>query len=160
MTEVRDTDKGWGRLVRMAQNAERVVRVGVQGSDGAAAHDEDGAEGLTNLALAIIHEFGVPEVGLDERSFMRATLDANADKYTALARKLGKSVLDGTRTLDQALALFGERVRADIAQWINDGKVEPDISDETKRRKGSDKPLLDTAQLRNAINSVVGDRRQ
>jgi hypothetical protein len=163
MSEVRDTDKGWTRLVEMSQRSDLVVRVGIQGTKGQAPHvDEDGDEdgGLTNVELGTIHEYGVPSAGIPERSFIRATIDAYATKYVQMVRGLGQSVIDGKRTVEQALGLLGARVRADAVSWIDDGRVTPDISDETKRRKGSSKPLLDTGQLKGSITYVVGRRRQ
>lgn len=150
--------------MQMAQRSDLVARVGIQGTEGDAPHtDEHGDEedgGLTNLELGTIHEYGVPSAGIPERSFLRATLDAYATKYVQMVRDLGRSVIDGKRTIEQALGLLGARVRADVVGWIDDGRVTPDISDETKRRKGSTKPLVDLGQLKGAITYVVGRRRR
>jgi len=169
MSEVRDTDKGWGRLVEMSQRSDMVVRVGIQGKEAKAPHvdedgvaDDEGEDGaLTNVEIGTIHEYGAPSVGIDERSFIRATLDELSAKYVQQARDFGRSVIDGKRTREQALGLFGARVCADIVARIDDGRVKPDISEATKarRRKKSSKPLLDTGQLKQAITYVVGRRR-
>lgn len=155
MAEVRDIDKGWGQLRRMAAGPPDRVRIGIQGDEADAEHE--GGE-LTNLELGNIHEYGAPLAKIPERSFIRATIDEKAAAYIKLAGRLGKSVLQGTRTRAQALGLLGERVRADIVHRINSG-IEPPLRPATIARKGSSKPLVDTGQLKGSITYVLGSQR-
>ena len=107
--------------------------------------------------LATIHEFGAPAANIPQRSFVRATGDANAAKYarlqTNIVRRLGKR----PRAVDVKRELFvlGEIVRADMIGLIR-ARIPPTLKPATIARKfGEDVPLIDTGQLINSIRSVV-----
>ena len=96
-------------------------------------------------------------IKIPERSFLRSTFDAERKKYeTALEMFTGR-VIDGTMSPKQAVGLIGERHVADVVNRINAG-IPPPLKKATSDRKGSTKPLIDTAQMKQAIKVKVTKR--
>lgn len=144
-----DRDLGWNAIrQRLAVHRPSPhVAVGILGE---AAADEHGD--ATNVDIATVHEFGSDTV--PERSFIRATVDAQSGTYRKLARTLASRTLAGLSDKVQALALFGQQVEADIKNKIRAG-INPPLAPQTIEQKGSSTPLIDTGQLVNAITSEV-----
>ena len=165
--------------------AEREVLVGFP--EDTSARDPDQAEGdkdITNAALGYIQDNGAPEQNIPARPFM---LPGMADATEAATRHLSwtaRQVLKrgGVSAIDQGFDRVGLSVQAALRKKINEG-VPPPLSEWTLRdrarrgRKGAKqelanraaglpastalaKPLIDTGQLRNAINYVVRRRKQ
>jgi phage gpG-like protein len=155
-------DHGWEAIkerMRSLHGGAAVVKVGVQGAQGAANHQ---GTHLTVAQLATIHEFGKVihqprmnrTITIPERSFLRATIDQYRD---ALARRqvlLTQGFLLGKFGLDGAMELLGQYTVGLIKQRIANG-IAPPNSRWTIAAKGSSKPLIDTGQLRNSITYVV-----
>jgi hypothetical protein len=139
---------------------------------------------ITNAAIAYIHDQGAPEVNIPQREFMRPGV-LNAQKQ--IERKLftvAKQALKGggREAVERGMHAVGLIAQAAIRSKINEG-IPPPLSDRTLRdraRRGRTgamwelawreagapastelaKPLIDTAQLRNAVNYVVRDRKK
>lgn len=160
--DVKVIDHGWEdikRRVRALGQTGAVCKVGVQGQQGAANHQDTR---LTVAQIATIHEFGKvihqPKMGrtivIPERSFLRATLDIHRE---AIARRdvlLAQGYVLGKFALKPAMELLGQYVVGLIKQRIANG-IAPGNRPSTIARKGSSKPLIDTGQLRNSITYVV-----
>jgi phage gpG-like protein len=150
-SHVIDRDRGWNDLLRQARKSRRAhVAVGIL------ARNDGRDDGSSNVEIGTIHEYGAPEAGIPERSFIRATIDANETVYRRLIRHLGDKLAAGSLTATEALGLFGARVVADIKRRIQAG-IAPALKPATIRRKKSSKPLIDTAQLVNSITYEVQD---
>lgn len=157
---VRDTDRGWANMRRVAQELRRapVVAVGVQGAEAAEIRDEQGV--ITGAVLAGVHEFGRQDGSIPERSFIRSTVDSNKKQYETLLGRMLRLTLEGKLTAQRALGLMGQRVQSDIQRSIEDG-LKPDLAESTKRKRrqgdgtGVFKPLLDTGQLKQSITYEV-----
>lgn len=159
---VKVIDRGWEAYQRRMEHLRggaAVVKVGVQGAQAAANHQDSS---LTVATIATVHEFGKtihhPKLNrttvIPERSFLRATIDQYA---TAIARRnvlLMQGYADGKFALESSLELLGQYVVGLIKQRIANG-IAPPNSPYTTARKGSSKPLIDTGQLRNAITYKV-----
>ena len=141
--------------------------------------------GITNAALAYIHDNGAPEQNIPARPFMMPAMDESKVKA---ADKLGQ-VLAAVITKDASPALIemgmhqvGLIVKLAIQNKINEG-IPPPLADSTlqararRGRKGAitemanrkqglppstllAKPLIDTGQMRNAANYVIRSRKQ
>ena len=128
------------------------VRVGVLSSKGGnAMHDDE----FTLIELAALHEFGSEDGHIKERSFIRSAFDGRFPRGTTelkqVTAKLYEAVINGRMTETQALEMLGAWGVGTVQANIKAG-VKPDIKEATKRRKGSDKPLIDTGRLRQSIN--------
>lgn len=127
------------------------LRVGIIGPG--ADQLEDGSD-LTLAELGKIHEFGAPAAGIPERSFLRSTMAARASDLRALWATQLRAVIARQKTPRQALEEVGQQVVAWIQATIRAG-IEPPLWEETMRRKGSSKPLIDHGQLINSITYLV-----
>jgi phage gpG-like protein len=112
-------------------------------------------EGLDNVALAVIHEFGVPQKRIPSRPFLRSTFDAKRDDWRRLLERMAPQVLRGKLSVEQALGLLGQRASADVKRRITTGSNFVPNAPITIARKGSSRPLIDTGRLMNSISYVV-----
>ena len=130
------------------------IKVGLLGADGSKkAKDKDGKPGkLTEATLGAIQEFGTLDERIPARSFLGMPLRErfvgelkSNPKFRAAVQKL-----DVVRANDHmgitALGVIDDAF--DSGGW---GKWAP-LADVTKRRKKSDKILIDTGDLRRSIN--------
>lgn len=147
--KVVDRDRGWNRVKRELKKGRVEVTVGVQGRAADAPHGADGK--LTNADIAAINELGL---GVPERSFLRATLDANRARYIKLLKGVGDAAVAGKATLEQGAALVGEIAVGDVKQAIADG-IPPPNAPSTIQRKGSSTPLIASGQMRGSITKRV-----
>lgn len=146
---VRDQDLGYDALVkRIFITGSPKISVGIHEADGAVEHD-----GLTVVALAAIHEFGL---GVPERSFIRAWFDENQDRAKEALRRLLVSVIEGKRQPDQAVELFAQWAVGELQARIARG-IAPGLAESTIAAKGSSVPLIDTGQLRSSISYEILD---
>lgn len=103
---------------------------------------------VTVLDAAIWNEFGTETI--PERSFVRAAFDKNRAKYEKTTKVLLGRIYESKVSVERALDILGLMIENDIKSMIRNGSFEP-LSIVTITKKGSDKPLIDTAQM---INSV------
>ncbi len=127
------------------------LRIGILGPG--ATELEEGSS-LTLAALGAIHEYGAPEAGIPERSFIRSTMANRAGDLKALWASELRLVIARQKTPRQAMEEVGQQIVAWIKATIRAG-IEPPLWEETVRRKGSSKPLIDHGQLINAITYEV-----
>lgn len=152
--KIRDRDNGYRELMRRLTRADlkrKHVAVGVLGQEAAASRG-----GITNVEVATIHEFGSPDAGIPERSFIRAGVDENRITIAKTQVKVAEAYVRGKIDADQALSLIGERVRGLIQKRIS-SNIPPALKPATIARKGSSVALIDTGQLRQSITYEVRD---
>lgn len=150
--KIRDIDKGWKNIVRAAK-AQAIQNIGVK--VGVMGGDSREGEAVTNAEIAMVHEYGSPSQGIPERSFLRASIDLNREKYRAYLRKAIGALLEAakkgpidTRGIFERLGLMAA---ADVKALMRlEGFFTP-LKPETIARKGSSKPLIDTGQLLNSV---------
>lgn len=127
------------------------ARVGILGDKN---NREDGV--LTNAEIGAVHEFGSISRKIPRRSFIRLPLEVklpdwikkHGDDYFVFAEK------DALDVFYTGLGLDAEGMIAEAFETGGFGTWEPD-SPRTIQRKGSDKILIDTSELRNSISSEV-----
>jgi hypothetical protein len=111
--------------------------------------------GMSNAELAGLHEFGSPGGRIPERPFLRSTFDAKREEWMRLTGKLLGRVLAGEAKVSQALGLLGARVTADCKNTVTQGSGLKANALSTVKRKGSDRPLIDTGRLVSGLTWVV-----
>lgn len=121
-------------------------------------------EPLSNADLGYIHEFGIPEVNIPERPFL-------VPGIRNVKERLGKVMASGARAVisgqddgpEKVLNKVGLIAEAAVKQKIEDGPftpLAPRTLEERKRRgRTGEKPLIDTAQMQNAVTYVIRDRK-
>lgn len=141
-------------------------------------------QGITNAALGYIHDRGAPEVNIPARPFMEPGVLNAEDDIAEGFHKIGQQVLKSRNPVETVVKGFirvGLKVQYAIRAKINEG-IPPPLSEWTlrnraqkgrkgakeelaNRAKGVDpstqlaKPLIDTGQLRNAVNFVIRPRK-
>ena len=114
-------------------------------------------DGRTILQNGATHEYGAPQQGIPERSFLRTPFHTKRKEMnTAIAAQF-ESVINGKRDVDVGLGRVG-LVATNISKgaFTSAGYGEwPDITDATKKRKGSSQILIDTNILSSSITHVL-----
>ena len=155
MTKI-DFDNSGFKIVKGALEDAFKTRVGILGSKASASH----GDGMTNVQIGTIHEFGSITRNIPARSFLRMPLEEhvwewvkkNKDKYNrlletgSLEKWYAALGFEAERIVDEAFSSSG------YGRWQ---KLKP----QTIKRKGSSMPLIDTGQLRASISSqVINDK--
>jgi hypothetical protein len=154
---VTDRDRGWEKLKRELLKAGEISgKAGIIGAK-AAQERKDGHGGtITNAELALVQEFGSQDGRIPERSFVRAGFDKNRAKYEGRVEKGTAAVYDGKMPVDRMVGLIAAEMAADVVALIDEGEgIPPPNAPSTIARKGSSRPLVDSAQMKNAITSAV-----
>jgi hypothetical protein len=150
-----DKDHGWKALGKAVAEMGKgpFVLVGIQGSSGDAQH---GADGLSNVELGTIHEFGL---GVPERSFIRKGIDDNEKTLANFIAKQGQRALLGEITEDMALGLTGEKA-VDVLKDRIIAHIWPPLSKERIAEKGGiETPLIEHSTLINSITWELGSSK-
>lgn len=149
-------DREWRKLLeRVTELGRQYVKVGVladQGGD--ELHDDEGGS-LTIAGIAKLHEYGDPEAGIEERSFIRRTAVDQATGLASMQGKLSGLVTVGKLDVRRALDLLGGWFAGQVKLTITSGKVTPPLAASTISAKGSSKPLIDTSLMLNSISHEV-----
>lgn len=123
-------DKGFGALLtKIEKNNDVRSEIGVID-----------AEDPETAMIARVHELGLGNN--PQRSFMRATVAKNRQRYALLVKRAFAKFMDGDWTMFQAMRAVGEEIRSDIQQAIIKG-VPPALKAATiasKRRRGLPRP--------------------
>ena len=121
--------------------ASGTVRVGI-------IESQTYPDGESVAQVAYWNEYGTATI--PARPFFRNTIAEKQGEWADKAAELLKQSDD----TNHALALIGEGVKGDIVEAIQNF-AEPPNADSTVKRKGFDKPLVDTGDLWRAIQSEV-----
>lgn len=155
-----EKDRGYKALDRRIKGFRGdVVAVGVLES----TSEREGEDGLTNVKLAGVHEYGREDGSIPERSWNRGWVDENVAQVRQWKRALAKKVLKGELTEKQALGQLGALVEAGMKGRIQ-SHIDPPLKESTKKARASrhqhgksgDVPLYDFGLL---INSIVHEVR-
>jgi hypothetical protein len=143
-----------------------------------------GAADVTNAMLGYIHDNGSPEANIPARSFMLPGIEAVRPRLESRLASIINGVVkrgEGTIFVEMHLIEVGVVAQKSIQNTINEG-IPPPLAESTLRarakrgRKGAGiellsrsmglppsmdfaKPLVDTAQMRNAVNFVLRSRK-
>jgi hypothetical protein len=108
-------------------------------------------DGKPVAMIAAIQEFGAPKAGIPPRPFFRNMIDAKSPEWPkAIAGLLKSNGMDSHK----ALQLAGEAIAGQLRQSIVDTN-EPPLKPATIRRKGSEKPLVDTGHMLNSVDYEI-----
>jgi hypothetical protein len=142
-------------------------------------------EGITNAALGYIHDNGEPDANIPARPFMIPGIEAVEDKVADKLVQGAKAVVRPVappNIVERVFHSVGLIVANSIKQKINEGPPPP-LSPYTLRQRAKKgdklaqleldnrsrgeapstelaKPLVDTAQMRNAVTYVIRDRKK
>ena len=147
---------GWDRLTPEGQRffaeieklKEQQVFVGFQA--GQVADDR----GVDMAQIAMFNELGTSTA--PARPFLRDSVDENEDVIRDQCGKELKKLTTGAtaETVLKRVGALGVRL---VQEKIESGSFEPN-AESTSRKKGSDKPLIDTGRMRQSVKYVVKRR--
>lgn len=131
------------------------VKVGILAGKASESHEN----GISNLELGLVHEFGSITKNIPQRSFLRFPIEFKGKAITKLIAKNKDKIKEaivstGLKGIYVNLGLIAEKVIQQAFESGGFGQWE-DISEKTKKAKKSDTILVDTAQLRRSITSKV-----
>ena len=146
---VKVIDKGWDGIVRdLREIGNSYTKVGLP-------HDgkTTGEKTMTELIeVGFAHEFGSDRQHIPERSFMRTSFDQKRETIHGLQRVAIDKVMSGVLSPRQALAELGDEGMEIIKEKIKD--EDPSwlaLKKATVDKKGFDKMLVETGQMRNSM---------
>jgi len=109
------------------------------------------ATAILQLAKPATFENGIT---IPPRPFLRGGIRENLARFSRLSARLLRQVAEGAQTLRGALELVGHDAAGAVKRYITSGALEANAPS-TIKKKGSSQPLVDDAQLRQSITSVV-----
>lgn len=134
------------RFERMLRElADKEVRIGFQHGE---ATEEDGTD---ICDIATWNELGTEHI--PARPFLRKSVDENTAEINAFLQTQKESLLQGMPA-EQILNEIGIFQKDLIQEKITEGSFPPNAAS-TIRKKGSDKPLIDTGRMRQSVNYVI-----
>lgn len=129
--------------------------VGIPQEKGSRKSDE-----ITNVELAFIHSNGSPVRNIPPRPFIEPAIAQPeikrkiAERMKAAAVSAIEGNLSVAKTEMGKAGQYGENA---VKDYIGSSNLTPN-SEATIRRKGSDKPLIDTGSLRRSVTHVIEER--
>ena len=101
--------------------------------------------------IALWNELGTSGAHpIPARPFLRQSVDGNEDKIRAHCAQQARAIARGG-TAEEALKKIGIHMKGIVQKTIKEGSFVPNAPS-TIRKKGSDKPLIDTGRLRQSVN--------
>lgn len=119
--------------------------------EGKTVHTGSTGESTDMTLIAAYNEFGTSST--PARPFLKQTIDGNQDKIKAMCKKAAKDVADG-KSAEQCLEQLGAFGVGLVQETIANGSFAPN-SPQTVKKKGSDKPLIDTGQMRQSVHYII-----
>jgi hypothetical protein len=142
-SEVIEKDLGWEQIKKdLLKLNGAVTEVGLFGHGGSPETDV--------AARGAVHELGSPRRNIPQRPFTRNAFDANQRKFYDFIDSQYGTMLDGRLSPARLIALTGEKMVYYIKRSISFGTFLP-LKPRTILMKGSSKPLIDTAIMRNSV---------
>lgn len=147
MAGVIDRDLGFNRIMRDLQKLDGMeVVAGILKDSGKAEN------GASYVDIATWNEYGTRRI--PSRPFIRISADTNRQTWTKIAQQCVNGVIDGDSPRDAA-QVVGHRMVEDIRKVFGDkSKLAPNAPS-TIKKKGHDKPLIDTGKLKATVNYRV-----
>lgn len=116
---------------------------------------------LTMAQLAYVMEYGVKVAKrpyIPPRPMLRITGRLKSKNWVQQAGKLTKSVLEGKTKGSTMPHKLGALIADDIKGVMNTSSLFAENRPSTVRKKGKNTPLIDTGELRDAVDYVVNPR--
>jgi hypothetical protein len=144
-----DTDHGYASLMTAVKSLKKSQHVDI------GVTDKPHPSGKPSDEIAKYHEYGL---GVPQRSFLRGWVADDAFSIELKLQKAAELAVTGKMTLRQGLADIGrwgvDRIKTRIIAFIP-----PKNAPSTLKHKTGDIPLIDTANMLQAIKYEVNKKR-
>lgn len=122
-------------------------------------------DGTPIAYVAAIQELGYPAGGIPPRPFLRPTMSDKKTEYGQLIFRVAKAAASGNITINDGLTQVGAKAASDVKLAIK-AVTTPVLDDATvkararrhSKGKSTNKPLVDTGQMLQAVNFAVEDK--
>ena len=148
MAIVVDVDLGWNDIINDLTSLD-----GLNISAGVLEGSGNARNGAAYTDVAIWNEFGTRHI--PSRPFVRIASDDNRDAWANLAAICVGQIIGRRMSKSQLATAMGERMKKDIQAVIGDKSRLLPNAPSTTRRKGHDKPLIDTGTMKTLVNYRV-----
>lgn len=138
--------KFYAELEKLKQNE---VFIGYQA--GHAKHTDEDGNTADMAEIAMFNELGTSTS--PPRPFLRMTVDENKDKINQFVETQTKRIAQGA-SAEQCMKQMGAFGVSLVQEKIGNGTFAPN-AESTIKAKGSNKPLIDTGQLRQSVHYVI-----
>lgn len=108
-------------------------------------------KGVDMAQIAMFNELGTSDT--PSRPFLRMSVDDNQDKINSMCKSLAGDIAGGG-TAEQNLKKLGAFGVSLVQEKIGNGTFVPNAPS-TIKKKGSDKPLIDTGKMRQSVKYVI-----
>nr|DAN79986.1 MAG TPA: virion morphogenesis protein [Caudoviricetes sp.]DAO80758.1 MAG TPA: virion morphogenesis protein [Caudoviricetes sp.] len=149
---VRITDNITADGRKLMREIEKLVSKEVCVGFKAGENSDDNGVDICNIA--IWNELGTTRS--PARPFMRKSVDENIDKINNFLKRTKRDILSG-KSAEEVLKMIGIFQKDLIQEKITNGSFVPNTP-YTIRKKGSDKPLIDTGRMRQSVNYVIKEK--
>ena len=109
-------------------------------------------DGVDMVDIAAFNEVGTSNA--PSRPFMRKSIDDNQEKIVAFMQAQAKRLIEGKATAQEIMQQVAVFQKGLIQETIVEGEFEPNAPS-TIRKKGSDRPLIDTGRMRQSVMTIV-----
>ena len=138
------TPEGRRYFAALQKLSELEVQVGFQG-------DQTAEDGTSLAEIAAYNELGTSTI--PARPFMKQSFENHEDELRAACERVNAALASG-RSVEQALDALGVAIKGLVQTEIVEGGFTENASS-TIKKKGSDKPLIDTGTMRQSVNYVI-----
>ncbi|WP_265498481.1 hypothetical protein [Providencia rustigianii] len=122
-------------------------------------------DGTPIAYVAAIQELGYPAGGIPPRPFLRPTMSDKKTEYGQLIFRMAKAAASGNITVNDGLTQVGAKAASDVKLAIK-AVTTPTLDDATvkdrarrhSKGKSTNKPLVDTGQMLQAVDFSVEDK--
>lgn len=137
-------------LKELQELSQMQVRVGFQRGK---KHKGKGKRaGVDLVDIALYNELGTDTI--PSRPFLAQTVAQQGEAIKQASAEMVVQVVEGKMKGKQALKNIGVLVKGAVQQQMVEGEFVPNAPS-TIQRKGSDKPLIDTGQLRQGVSYKI-----
>ena len=148
---IRKSSPATQRILKSIAEIDKLNKADLQVGFFESAKYEDG----TPVAgVAAVHELGSPKNNIPPRPFMRTTSEAKKPEWAKLMKQAAQAIVKRSETADSALNKLGLKAAGDVRETISTIQ-EPKLKESTVKRKGSDKPLVESGIMINSVTHRV-----
>lgn len=112
-------------------------------------------ERIDNATILAIMEHGSPVKNIPPRPLLKPVLMKHKEQILAIFNKIYRLLLEGNETdADKEMEILSQRIEAWTKKFFVEDNGWAPNSPATIKRKGSDKPLINTGSLRQSIRGI------
>lgn len=157
MSDLEVDDRVWRALTAALEGlGKKHVRVGLLEKSGGGDVDENG---FTLAARGAVHEFGSTDGTIPERRWIRGTFETYEKELIEMQARISKQFFSGDFDIEKALSMLGVWASNKVKYHVKNDTLTPALKQATIDRKGSDRPLIDTALMVNSVNYEITDAK-